>query len=122
MTHHLENCFVLCAPSGPGTPFGNAVLIAEDILRIITMLLGMANIVWTPRLVLQAPALGQQCRLASQALFCLVVIGTEIDHMGDYAHYRLFVSFGAIAVMLFGLSRLEKEIPPKTRSEFRQSE
>jgi hypothetical protein len=119
---YVQNCFMLCAPSGPGTPFGSFVLILVDCLRILTMLIGMAVIVWTPRLVLESPALGQQCRLASQAMFALIVIGTEIDHMGDYAHYRLYVSFIAVALMLFGLTRLSKEIPPKTRSEFRQPE
>lgn len=121
MVRNPENCFVLCAPGGPGIPFGTPGLIALDCLRIVTMLIGVAIIVWTPRLVLEAPSIGQQARLASQAMFCLIVIGTEIDHMGDYAHYRLYVSFVAVSVMFYGLTRLHKEIPPKTRSEYRQS-
>lgn len=120
MVKNLDNCFALCAPNGPGTPFGTPGLVWIDSLRVLTMLVGMAVIVWTPRLVMQAPAFGQQCRLASQAMFCLIVIGTEVDHMGDYAHYRLYVSFVAVALMLYGLTRLNKETPPRTRSEFRQ--
>jgi hypothetical protein len=120
MVKNLDNCFALCAPAGPGTPFGTTGLILIDSLRIITMLIGMVVIVWTPRLVLQAPSIGQQCRLASQAMFCLIVIGTEVDHMGDYAHYRLYVSFFAVVLMLYGLTRLNKETPPRTRSKFRQ--
>ena len=116
-----EACFASCAPDGPSTPFGTPYLIWADSFRIVVMLLGLALIVWTPRLVLDACAAGQRARLAGQGIFALIVIGTEVDHMGDYAHYRLFVTFLGIAAMLWGVSRISREIPPRTQVSHRKS-
>lgn len=79
------------------------------------MVLGMVLIVFTPRLVLNAGTAGQRARLFGQGMFALVVIGTEVDHIGDYAHYRLIVSFIGLAVMLWGTWRIRIEDPPRTR-------
>lgn len=79
------------------------------------MLMGMLLIVVTPRLVMDAEALGQKCRLAGHGVFALIVVGTEVDHIGDYAHYRLFLSFLGISLLLFGVWRMRREVPPRTR-------
>lgn len=86
------------------------------------MLLGLALIVWTPRLVLNARASGQQARLTAQCLFAMIVIGTEVDHIGDHAHYRLALSLIGVSLMLWGAWRLRYEVPPVNRPEHRTKE
>lgn len=113
-----QNCWALCAPDGPSTPFSAATLWL-DLFRVVVMVLGVALIVLTPRLVFRAKALGQQCRLLGQAVFATITVGTEVDHLGDYAHYRLVLSFVGVVLMLYGVYRMKFEVPPETRSEHR---
>jgi hypothetical protein len=116
------DCYALCAPNGPNTPFAFPTIFWIDVARIIVMLLGMVLIVFTPRLVLQAGVVGQKCRLAGQGVFALIVIGTEVDHIGDFAHYRLALSFIGISLMLYGVWRMRTESPPRQRFEHRTEE
>lgn len=81
------------------------------------MILGMVLIVFTPRLIINAGSAGQRARLFGQSMFALAVIGTEVEHIGDYAHYRLAISCIGLAVMLWGTWRIRFEDPPRTRHE-----
>lgn len=117
-----ETCFALCAPDGPSAPFSTSALIIVDSFRILLMVMGMVLVVWAPRLALEARAPGQRARLIGQGIFALIVIGTEVDHLGDYAHYRLFITFIGISVMLWGVSQLRHESPPYKRVESRVRE
>jgi hypothetical protein len=111
-TADLPACYALCAPDGPNTPFAFPTLFLTDILRICIMLLGVAIIVLTPRLVLSSPSKGQKARLLGQGIFALIVIGTEVDHIGDYMHYRLVLTLIGVSVMWWGLMQLKRECPP----------
>jgi hypothetical protein len=117
-----QRCYAMCAPEGPNEPFAQPVLIWLDGFRILVMIMGVLLVVWTPSLILQARAVGQQARLLGQGIFSLIVIGTEVDHIGDYANYRLFLSFLGIAIMLWGTRRLSVETSPRTRPEHRMKE
>lgn len=117
-----SECFAICAPDGPSTPFAYPVLWV-DILRLIIMVLGVTIIVLTPRLMLRAVALGQVLRLGGAGCFALISIGTEVDHLGDYPHYRLFVMLLGVCLMSAGIWRMRREIPPTTHgAENRTSE
>lgn len=86
------------------------------------MVMGVVLIVATPRLILRAEAFGQQLRLAGQGFFALIVIGTEVDHLGDDMHYRLALTFLGISLLLWGTWRVRFEVPPRTRPEHRTRE
>ena len=113
-----EDCWAICAPDGPGTPFSYGTLWL-DIFRLVVMVLGVLLIVITPRLVFSAKAVGQQCRLLGHAVFASIAVGTEIDHLGDYANYRLPLTFAGVCLLLYGIYRMKFETPPETRRKYR---
>jgi hypothetical protein len=117
-----DDCYFFCAPMGPNTPFEWPGIIWFDIIRIIIMVAGLVVVVSMPRLVLSSSSKGQRFRLFGQGFFALIVIGTEVDHIGDAAHYRLFISGVGIACTLYGNWQLHKEIPPHRRPEHRNLE
>lgn len=117
-----ELCYAICAPDGPSTPFALPDIVWIDSLRLLVMVMGVVLIVVTPRLVLRAEALGQQMRLAGQGFFALIVIGTEVGHLGDDMHYRLVLSLLGISLLLWGAWRMRYEVPPRTRPEHRTRE
>lgn len=115
----VVECYALCAPDGPSTPFAFPTIFWLDLIRVLVMLGGLVLIVLTPRLVMDADALGQKSRLLGQGFFALIVIGTEVDHIGDAAHYRLVLTVFGVFCMLFGVWRMRGEVPPRERPEHR---
>lgn len=113
-----EDCWAICAPDGPGTPF-SVETFWLDVFRVVLMVMGIYLIVLTPRLVFRAKAIGQQFRLLGHAVFAAVAVGTEVDHLGDYANYRLPLTFVGVCLLLYGVYRMKYETWPVTRPEYR---
>ena len=97
---------LLCAPVGPGDPFGSFWLAVADTLRLACCL-GALVVVALATLVARRdrPDPATQAVLAAVCLFCLSVIGTELDRLGDFAHYRLLVNAAAVGLALAALWR-----------------
>lgn len=107
------NPFV-CSPTGPGTPFATWYLAAFDSIRLIAILaaLGLMMAIgyaWA-RSVRHS---GQRDRYLALAIFAVVIIGTEIQNVGNIASYRLFLSIAGIIFAFRGLMRFRYEQPAK---------
>jgi hypothetical protein len=91
----------LNAPDGPNTPFGEGVWMF-DVLRLVTLLCLVGIFVVTPFCMARSVTLGQTARLLGAAIILGGAFGTELDHFGDYAHYRLYVNFFGSVVSAWG--------------------
>jgi hypothetical protein len=101
-----------CSPTGPGLPFGTWYLALFDSLRLFTVLgalalmlaLGMA---WAR----SVPHGGQRDRYLALAFFSVVIIGTEIENIGNVASYRLVLSILGLLFAFRGLLKFRHETP-----------
>jgi hypothetical protein len=107
---------LLDAPDGPSTPFATPGLIVLDSIRVIVILVSLAYAVTVPTIAYRADgAIGQSLRHLGSSLLALGAAGTEFEHLGDYANYRLALFFAAAVFMGWGLYAMFKyEDPPRT--------
>ena len=114
----MGDCYpIFCNPRGPGLPFGTWQIAIFDTARLVTILaalvvmfaLGMA---WGRSL----PGSGQRDRYLAMALFCVVVLGTELENIGNIASYRLVLSMVGLAYISRGLWRFRNEQPAEPNS------
>lgn len=108
----------LPAPSGPNTPFGSPELIVVDSLRVIVLALGVITIISTVIACTRVRTAGQFTRFGTMALFMLTAMLTEFDHIGDYAHYRLYLHIIATVGAAWGMfSFFRFEDPTEVKPE-----
>lgn len=98
-----DPCLAFCSPDGPGTPFAGPYLTAIDVLRIAVVLAGVGSIVLTPKVMTTCRTWGQRSRWASLAVFTLVAMNTETEHLGDWPSPRLMLNLLAAVLALIGL-------------------
>lgn len=108
---------LLCNPYGPGTPFGTWYLALFDSIRLVTIATALAlmfaiGVAWAR----SVPRSGQRDRYLALASFLVVIIGTEIQNIGNIASYRLFISIFGITLAFRGLMRFRAEQPAKPGS------
>lgn len=114
----LDDCNPLvCSPTGPGTPFATWYLVAFDSVRLVAISAALALMLaigyaWA-RSVRHG---GQRDRYLALALFAVVIIGTEIQNIGNIASYRLLLSILGILFAFRGLMRFRAEQPVKPGS------
>lgn len=109
----LPDCLpIICSPTGPSTPFATWYLVLFDLARVLCVvaaiwLLGSIGAAWRR----SYPHGGQRDRYAALGLLAFVVIGTEIENLGNIASYRLALSIVAMLLAVRGLRRFEREQP-----------
>jgi len=108
---------LLCSPTGPGTPFGTWYLALFDSIRIVAVLVAfglmfVTGVAWAR----SVPHGGQRDRYLALAIFAVVVIGTEIQNIGNVASYRLVLSLIGIVFALRGIVRFKHEQPSQPNS------
>lgn len=81
-------------------PFSTGWLVVWDSLRVLVIVGGLVVIGAGMRMVARTELRARM--LLTAALFCFVTsaVGTEIQHLGDHATYRLF--FNLLGVLLAG--------------------
>lgn len=100
------------APLGPSTPFGTPLLILVDTLRVFVMVAGLGLAAVTPYAAFtRSMSRGQLIRFLSLALYAGAAAGTELAHLGDYAHWRLVVNVAAAILGVLGMSSLFSSKP-----------
>lgn len=95
-----------CSIYSPDVPFGPWPVWGFDLVRVVVFLLGSGGVILTyVALAEQAHGApwGQQTRWLAGLLFTVSVLGTEIEHFGDYASWRLVVNLIAVTLNLGGL-------------------
>jgi hypothetical protein len=104
-------------PEGPNLPFGNSALIILDTIRLLVISLGGTFLLFVPAAIIRTHRSGgQSLRIGATALFILGAIGTEYDHIGDYAHWRLVVNIFATVGATYGMwSLFNWELPAKVQ-------
>lgn len=93
----------LDAPQGPDMPFGSPLLIFLDTIRLLTVLASGFILVRCFRYLFVFPEPHQRARFVALGLIVLSVAGTEFEHIGDFAHYRLALNFLGSLVAIWGL-------------------
>lgn len=93
---------LLAAPSGPGTPFATITLVILDTARVAIIVLGLMAFITAPFAMAKAYLPGQQIRLLVLALFVISAVGTELEHLGDYANWRLIINMLAVVGSAWG--------------------
>lgn len=108
---------IISPPGGPNDPFGSLGLVILDSIRVLIIGLGVSVLVVTPLAMIRTRlTAGQSIRIGALALFLLGAIGTEYDHIGDYAHWRLLVNIFASVGATYGMwSLFNWESPAKIK-------
>lgn len=87
---------LVCAPDGPSDPFGTPLLVVLDLIRVVVYIASFVIVVMVPKLIREVEHGYQRTGLAAFALVAFVAATTEIDHLGDYGHIRLFMNVAAV--------------------------
>jgi hypothetical protein len=109
---------LVCNPTGPHDIFGSPLLATADTVRLLVILasLGLVfsiGMAWQRSL----PHGGQRMRYLSLALFAAIVIGTELENLGNIPSYRLAVSACAVVSGIIGLWKFRNEEPVGSDNE-----
>lgn len=108
---------LVCSPTGPGTPFGSASIILFDSIRLATILASLGLMLATgyawARSVRRG---GQRDRFLALALLSVVIIGTQIQNIGNTGSYRPLLSALGVFFAIRGLMRFRAEQPAKPGS------
>ena len=101
MWQSIVQFFLTEEPSGPNTPFGPGVFVF-DVMRVIVISCVIGITVILPIAVRRSTVLGQKARIIGAGIVFIGVCGTEIEHFGDYVHWRLYFFFFASVAMTWG--------------------
>jgi len=105
-------------PDGPNTFMGDGVQLF-DLLRLLIFAACGAIAYYTFKAANEPTStVGNKLRLFGvMIVFILYVAGTEIEHLGDYANWRLFVGFLASVSTAWGSwAYFKYESPPTIRA------
>lgn len=106
------------APEGPGTPFATPGLIFIDSLRVLVVVLVIACLCMKPWMFKKACTPGQIIRFIVIAMLSVVGMTIELEHIGDYANWRLFFVLVAMILNTWGnYSFLRYETPGEFRPD-----
>lgn len=103
---------IFCSPDGPHLPFGTWYLVIFDTVRLATIFAALGMMValgtaWAR----SVPHGGQRDRYMALAIFAVVIIGTEVENLGNIASYRLVLSVVGVVLAYRGLWRFRHEEP-----------
>jgi hypothetical protein len=115
----LDLCPWLCAaPTGPSTPFAWPALLVVDTFRLLIAAAAAVLVVVSVWAIRCSITQGQKCRFAFAALLALASLGTELDRIGDWPHWRFVVNLTGVALGLWGYyQHFRHELPASDRPE-----
>jgi hypothetical protein len=111
----LSSCSpLICSPDYPHKPFGAWYLTLFDLARVscvvaCMVLIGLIVTAWHR----SYEHGGQRDRYLALAVFAFMVVGTEVENLGNIASYRLVLALGAVVLAIRGLLRFRAELPSK---------
>jgi hypothetical protein len=92
------------APDYPSTPFAEALIVFDSMRLLVLAMCVFILIQSIGAMFTHGGNLGQKARLIGGALvFFFYVGGTEIEHFGDYANWRLYIGFLTAVAMSWGM-------------------
>jgi hypothetical protein len=83
---------VFSPPQGPSDPFGNGMLAVLDSVRVISIVCGVYVLIIGIVAIYYTHNWNQKLRFGSIVLYAVVAALTELEHLGDYANWRLIIS------------------------------
>jgi hypothetical protein len=109
---YAEGCtsWLLCAPTGPGVPFGTPLVGVLDVVRVVVILGAFYAIGQCAAATVYIRNRRQRCIYGAVIALMLTIIGNEVDHFGDYAHYRLGLSLIAVVLACYGTYGIPQRI------------
>ena len=93
---------LLNAPNGPGTPFATPELALSDSLRLLVLLSLLYRLPGTLRLIRVALTTQQRYRMVALGLFMVMVVLSEIAHLGNEPNYQLLLALVASGYVQLG--------------------
>jgi len=112
----VSGCAIWCNPDGPDLPFGSFWLSVWDFFRILCVIGGITVLIMLPTAIARTRVRGQWARLIAFGLLVLLVINTELSHLGDDASVRLGLSVAGIAFAVLGMVKMRDESPSSRRA------
>lgn len=108
-------CPWLCGgPSYPHTPFAWPIFTIVDSIRVVIALTALALVAASTWAIRKAVTRGQRCRFLYIIGTAIIMIGTEVEHMGDWPHWRFLVSLVAVALGAWDIwQHLFHELPAR---------
>lgn len=100
----------LCPPTGPSLPFGEPLLLVLDALRVVIMLGGIYMIAMSAMAITLVRQPRQRGVYAAVIIATLSIMGTELDHLGDYIHYRFLINMAFVGVGCWALHRIQRSV------------
>jgi hypothetical protein len=100
-------------PQGPSDPFGTPGLVVIDsalVLVVVGAVFVVSRCVWALSSVRHGR---QKSRFMALLLAVCVLALTQIDHLGDYTHYRLPVTFILMCFAVHGLWKVKNWDPSR---------
>jgi hypothetical protein len=94
----------LCPPSGPDDPFGSPLLTVLDVVRVFVMVGALYTVAQSGIAIGKVDSWRQRVSYGGAILLEIYVGVTELEHIGDYAHYRLVVAVLAIGGLCWSLT------------------
>jgi hypothetical protein len=113
----LDRCPWLCsAPGGPNTPFAWPVLFVVDSLRVLITVGSVVLVIISVWAIRRSVARGQVLRFLGVVPIYFYVLGTELDHLGDWPHWRFVTGLTGISLLLWGYwEHLYRELPAREK-------
>lgn len=122
MTPTLADWFSLQEPEGPRTPFGAPDLSVYDSLRVVIFALTTFTIITTFIIIKNSVTLGQVSRIVGATGLCIVSSLTELNHLGDYANWRLGLNLVFSVAISWGYwAAVRYELPSEYFTEVRKT-
>lgn len=113
----IDLCPWLCrAPQQPGTPFAWPVLTVIDVFRVYIAVAAAILIVLSVWSIHRSGASGQKSRFAYAAFMTVGALGTELEQIGMWPHYRFVIYLVGVTIGLWAYYRhLFCEVPARDR-------
>jgi peptidoglycan/LPS O-acetylase OafA/YrhL len=110
---HIQSfgCPWFCtAEDGPSAPFTTPFLLIADSVRLFCILCGMVVVLYVPTALNCVRSRTRRMQLYGLALFMIVAITTEAEHIGDQPNYRLVLNLIGCICTVYGLVTYRQRI------------
>lgn len=98
-----------CAPEGPGNPWGTAELGVWDSVRVVLVLISAFVAIRSVIAAVWTDNRGQTWRYVALSMFAVITAGTELNHLGDWAHWRLPLSAVGVTAAAIGIRGADRD-------------
>jgi len=114
----VDVCPWLCGgPDYPSTPFTGPAFVVIDSLRVLIALGATTLLVAAAWAIPRSVTKGQQCRFLYVVGTAIIIVGTEIQHLGDWPNWRFLAALVTTTIGFYGVyQHLFHELPARDKN------